>query len=208
MKEQGEICWVATSSPRCLAHTASDSAPVLQALGARVRLAGSEEERTVPIEEIYHEDGIRYLAKRPDEIIAEILLPAGSSSEHCRTAFWKLRRRGSIDFAVLSVAVALWTDAAGVVEKARIVLGAVASAPVEATEAADFLVGKPLTEETIAEAAALARGPARPMDNTDFQPQWRGAMVAPYTEGALREAAGFETQRLAPKHPPLHVLPG
>jgi len=208
MKEQGEICWVATSSPRCLAHTASDSAPVLQALGARVRLAGAEEERTIPIEDLYNEDGIRYLAKRPDEILAEILLPAGSSSEHCRTAFWKLRRRGSIDFAVLSVAVALWTDAAGVVERARIVLGAVASAPVEATEAAAFLVGKPLTEETIAEAAALARGPARPMDNTDFQPQWRGAMVAPYTEGALREAAGFETQRLEPKHPPLHVLPG
>ncbi|HYG61700.1 MAG TPA: FAD binding domain-containing protein, partial [Thermoanaerobaculia bacterium] len=42
MKAEGEICWVATSSPRCLAHTASDSAPMLCALGARVRLTSQE----------------------------------------------------------------------------------------------------------------------------------------------------------------------
>lgn len=200
MKEEGEICWVATSSPRCLAHSASDSAPVLCALGARVKLVSKDGERAIPIENLYHDDGIRYLAKRPDEIVTGLLLPAEADSAHCRSAFWKLRRRGSIDFAVLSSAVALWTDPEGIVTDARIYLGAVGSYPVPATEAAAFLIGKPLTGEVIAEAARLARKPAYPMDNTDFQAQWRGRMVVKYTEAALREAAGLPLERLGPKH--------
>jgi 4-hydroxybenzoyl-CoA reductase subunit beta len=198
MKEEGQICWVATSSPRCLAHSASDSAPMLAALGAGVRLVSTEGDRVIPIENLYRDDGIDYLAKRPEEIVAGVLLTKEAS--HCRSAFWKLRRRGSIDFAVLSSAVALWTDKAGVVEKARIYLGAVGSHPVHAQEACDFLVGKTLTPEVIAEAAKLARKPSYPMDNTDFAPQWRGAMVVKYTEAALREAAGLPVERLGPKH--------
>jgi 4-hydroxybenzoyl-CoA reductase subunit beta len=200
MKEDGQICWVATSSPRCLAHTASDSAPMLCALGAGVRLVSTDGDRVIPIEKLYKDDGIDYLAKRPEEIVAGVLLTKESEATRCRTAFWKLRRRGSIDFAVLSSAVALWTDKAGVVEKARIYLGAVGSYPVAAQEASDFLVGKALTPETIAEAARLARKPSYPMDNTDFAPQWRGTMVVKYTEAALREAAGLPVERLGPKH--------
>ncbi|HYG64536.1 MAG TPA: hypothetical protein VEL74_18295, partial [Thermoanaerobaculia bacterium] len=121
---------------------------------------------------------------------------------HCRSSFWKLRRRGSIDFAVFSAAAALWTDGTDrrVVTRARIYLGAVASYPLPATAAAEFLVGKPLTEETVAEAARLARKVATPFDNTDFQPQWRNVMADRYTEAALREAAGLPQQRMGPKH--------
>src|SRR6185295_20389900 len=114
-------------------------------------------ERILPIQALYQDDGIAYLTKRPDEILTEILLPKEADAEHCRSAFWKLRRRGSIDFAVLSAAVALWTDPAGIVTLARIYLGAVGSQPVAATESAQFLLGKPLTPEIIAEAARLAR---------------------------------------------------
>jgi 4-hydroxybenzoyl-CoA reductase subunit beta len=200
LKEDGQICWVATSSPSCLAHTASDSAPMLCALGAGVRLVSTEGDRVIPIEKLYKDDGIDYLAKRPEEIVAGVLLTKESEASRCRSAFWKLRRRGSIDFAVLSSAVALWTDKSGVVEKARIYLGAVGSYPVPAQEASDFLVGKTLTPETIAEAARLARKPSYPMDNTDFAPQWRGTMVVKYTEAALREAAGLPVERQGPKH--------
>ncbi len=204
MKEEGTICWVATSSPRCWAHTASDSAPMACALGAEVKLVSAAGERAVsriiPIENLYRDDGIQYLAKRPDEILVGLHLPAEAASNRCRSAFWKLRRRGSIDFAVLSVAAAVWMDPAGIVERARIYLGAVGSYPVPVQQAMDFLIGKPLTEETIAEAAKMARKVATPMDNTDFQTQWRGVMVQRYTEAALRDVAGMEPGRLVPKH--------
>jgi 4-hydroxybenzoyl-CoA reductase subunit beta len=206
MKEEGTICWVATSSPRCWAHSASDSAPMACALGAEVKLVSTAGERILPVEDLYKDDGIDYLAKRPDQILTALHLPTESAAGRCRSAFWKLRRRGSIDFAVLSVAVAVWTDPAGTVERARIYLGAVASYPLPAQDAADFLIGKALTEETIAEAAKLARKVATPMDNTDFQTQWRGVMVQRYAEAALREVVGLDPGRLAPKHG-LPVLP-
>ena len=47
-----------------------------------------------------------------------------------------------------------------------------------------------LTAEALAEAAELAKKAATPMDNTDFQAQWRKAVSGKYVEAALREAAG------------------
>ncbi len=200
MKEAGTTCWVATSSPRCLAHTASDSAPMACALGARVRLVSAQGDRTIPVENLFRNDGIDYLVKRPDEILTDLILPAEATGDRCGTAFWKLRRRGSIDFAVLSAAVALWTDPAGVITQARIYLGAVSSAPLSVPAAESLLVGKTPTPDLLTEAAKLARKAATPMDNTDFQTQWRGIMAQRYTEAALREAAGLPVERLAPKH--------
>ncbi len=198
-KMEDQVCWVAPSSPRCWAHSAGDAVPMLCALAARVVLLGPEGERTVPLESLYRDDGIDYLTKRPDELVSAILLPPESSADHCRSAFWKLRRRGSIDFAVLSVAVTV-RPRSGPVEQARIVLGAVGSRPIPAEAAAAALAGKPLDDGTIAEAARLARKAATPMDNTDFQPQWRGQMVERYTAAALREAAGLDPGIRAPKH--------
>jgi len=202
MKVQGTVCWVAPGSPRCWAISASDSAPMLAALGARVRLLSREGEREIPVGELYRDDGIAYLTKAPEEILTAVILPPEAASGRCRSAFWKLRRRGSIDFAVLTAAVALWTDGGGMVEKARIYLGAVASFPTPAAQTAEFLLGKALTAEVITEAAALARRDATPMDNTDFHAAWRGEMVGHYVEAALREAAGLPQERLSPRHGP------
>jgi 4-hydroxybenzoyl-CoA reductase subunit beta len=199
MKEAGKICWVATSSPRCWAHTASDSAPMLCALGAAVRLAGPGGEREVPLPGLYRDDGIDYLAKAADEVLLDVRVPAHADAARCRAAFWKLRRRGSIDFAVLSVAAAVWLDPRRLVERAEIWLGAVGSAPRPAAAAAASLVGRPLDPVTIAEAAELAKKAATPMDNTDFQTQWRKAVVGRYVEAALAECAGLPPGRL-PRH--------
>ncbi len=50
MKEKGTVCWVAPSSARCWAISASDSAPMLAALGARVRLVSRRGERAIPVD--------------------------------------------------------------------------------------------------------------------------------------------------------------
>ena len=63
MKEDGTVCWVAPRSPRCWAHSASDATPVLCALGARVRLISAEGERTIPVTDLFRDDGIDYLSK-------------------------------------------------------------------------------------------------------------------------------------------------
>ncbi len=190
LKEEGKVCWVAPGSPRCWAVSSSDSAPMLCALEAEAQLVSSQGERWIPLPVLYQDDGITYLTKRPEEILTAVRVPAASRAARCRSAFRKLRRRGSIDFAVLSVGAALWLADDGTVEKARVFLGAVASQPVEAAPTAQALLGKPLDAETLRAAADLARREATPMDNTDLSPAWRGAVLPRYVEAALRECAG------------------
>lgn len=200
MKAEGTTCWVAPSSPRCWAHTASDSAPMLIALGASVRLASQGGEREIPLAALYANDGMHYTSKRHDEILTAIRVPGEAASPRRRSAFWKLRRRGSIDFAVLSAAVSLECDPAGRILDAKVVLGAVASQPSRADKVEAALIGHVPNDENVATAAALAPASATPMDNTDFQAQWRKAMVPRWVEAALRDAAGLPPTRLEPPH--------
>jgi 4-hydroxybenzoyl-CoA reductase subunit beta len=187
MKKDGDICLVAPGSPRCWAVSSSDTAPVLWSLGARVRLLGPAGERTVPMAALYRDDGIEYLAKRPDEIVTEILLPP---ADGWRSAYLKLRRRGSFDFPILGVAAALRLEG-DVVREARIVLGAVASLPREAPKAAALLIGQRLTTATIEAAAEAAAGPARPLDNTDLTHPYRKKVTRVYVARALARLAGL-----------------
>ncbi len=195
MKKDGKICWVATSSPRCLAVSSTDTAPALLALGASVTLAGAGGTRRIPIAELYRNDGIHYLTKRSDELLTEVDLPRGDG---WTSTYWKLRRRGAFDFPVLGVAVAARLEG-GVVAEARIVLGAVASQPLEVPGAAGLLVGSALTDDRIGQAAETAAKPARPMDNTDYTLHWRKRVTRDLVTYALRELRGDDTRELRRK---------
>jgi len=161
MKKDGEICLVAPGSPRCWAVSSSDTAPAFWSLGARVRLVGSAAERTIP------------------------MAAYGGTS-----IYLKLRRRGSFDFPVLGVAVAARLEG-DVVRDARIVLGAVASLPREATAAQAALRGERLTRELIERVAGMAAGPAKPLDNTDFTHPYRKKVTRVFVARALRRIAGL-----------------
>lgn len=187
MKKDGEICWVATSSPKCLAVSSTDTAPALCALGASVTLVNASGAREITLNDLYRNDGIHYLARHPDEILTTVHVPDLSG---WRSTYWKLRRRGSFDFPVLSVAAAAEIAADGVVRRARIVIGAVASRPLEVVEAGRLLAGRRLDDETIAMAADRAAQPARPMDNTDFTLHWRKRVTRDFVSYALRELRG------------------
>jgi 4-hydroxybenzoyl-CoA reductase subunit beta len=190
MKKDGETCWVAPGSPRCWAVASSDTAPVLQAIGAQVTLVSRAGERTIPIAELFADDGIRYLTKRPDEILSSIHLPANDG--HWRSTYWKLRRRGSFDFPVLGVAAAVRLSPVGVVEDARLVITGTGSRPHDARGAVSKLIGKRLNHPSlIAEVAAEASRVAKPLDNTDFQMGWRKEMTKQYVAGALHELGGI-----------------
>lgn len=186
MKKDGDTCWVATSSPRCLAVSSTDTAPMLQALGAVVHLVSAKGERQVRVADLYANDGIQYLTRRPDEIVAHVSVPNQAGR---RSAYWKLRRRGSFDFPVASAAVSARLEGDTVAD-VTIVLGAVASRPLESVKARAVLLGQRLTDEVIAGAADAAYEIAKPMDNTDFELVWRKRMVKTLVAHALREIRG------------------
>jgi len=185
LKKDGEVCWVATASKRCVAVSSTDTAPALIALGAKVKLVSAQGEREMPVDALYNNDGIDYLTRRADEILTAVSIPSGWTS-----SYWKLRRRGAFDFPVLGVAAAAKLAKDGTVEDARIALGAAASRPFLVEKAGEFLQGKRLTDQAIAEAATIVASRAKPLDNTDLDLYWRKEVADDFAAYALKELRG------------------
>ncbi|HEY8069297.1 MAG TPA: FAD binding domain-containing protein [Burkholderiales bacterium] len=190
LKKDGDICWVATASKRCVAVSSTDTAPAMIALDAKVRLEGPSGGREIPVETLYKNDGIDYLSRTPDEILTAVTIPGGWKS-----TYWKLRRRGAFDFPVLGVAVAL-KFSGKVIEDARIALGAAASRPFLVAKASDFLKGRTLSDEVIAEVSTLVANRAKPMDNTDMDLYWRKEVADDFAGYALRELRGDDMREI------------
>ncbi len=185
MKAAGDICRLAPGGDRCWAVSSTDLAPVAHVLGASVRLVGPRGERTLPIAQLYTmDDGIDYLQKHRDEVLIALDLPP---ADGLRASYVKFRRRGAIDFPLLGVAAAVRTDPDGVCTEARLVLGAVATAPLPVPHAAELLLGGPLTEEAITSAAETAMSATKPMDSLDLPLAYRRRMVMIHVARALRE---------------------
>lgn len=180
------VCRVAPNSPRCWAVSSTDLAPALGALGATVRLASSDGERRIPLTDLYVDDGIDHLSLQPGEVIVDVHVPDASA---WRSAFWKIRRRQSIDFALVSAAAAVRMDGGGVRE-ARVGLGAVGSAPLFPEEVVAPLLGSTLSDEVIDAACAAARKLSRPMETSDMPSSWRRRVLPVALKWALREVRG------------------
>ncbi len=74
LKKDGDVCWVAPGSSKCWAVQSSDLVPVMVAIGAKFRLISTLGDRMVDAAAFYNDDGIDYLKKRPDELLADIHL--------------------------------------------------------------------------------------------------------------------------------------
>src|ERR1043165_189562 len=184
LKKDGDVCWVAPGSEKCWAVQSSDLVPLMVAIGARLRLVSTVGDRLVEARGFYNDDGIDYLRKRPDELLAEIQLPP---SNGWRAVYKKLRRRGAFDFPVLGVAARLDEEADGTVTRARVVLGGISPAPLEVEAAGRALAGGALDDERMSAAAEACYLRARPLDNTDHLMNYRKQMARPFVLRALEE---------------------
>jgi 4-hydroxybenzoyl-CoA reductase subunit beta len=190
MKKDGTVCRVAPKSPICVAVNSSDTAPVLMAYRARLRLAGPNGSREVAIGDFYQNDGMRAWAKRPDEIVTSVFVPA--PKPRTADAYKKLRLRNSFDFPILGVAVVVEMSG-GVCSGARVVLNAVASRPVEVPAAAGALVGTNLNAEALDAAADAAYSVGKPLDNTSGSIPYRKRMLRVFARRTLRACAEMAT---------------
>src|SRR5882672_8495254 len=86
LKKDGDICWVATASKRCVAMSSTDTAPALISLGAKIKLVSTQGEREVLLADLYKNDGIDYITRRSDEVLTEVSLP---DTTGWKSTYWK-----------------------------------------------------------------------------------------------------------------------
>jgi xanthine dehydrogenase YagS FAD-binding subunit len=149
--------------------SASSLGPALVALGARVKLFSAKGSRELPVAQFFvipKDEKTREIALRPDEILTEILVPAGAA----RSATYEVREREALDWPLVAASVVLHMKGS-TVSAAKVVLGHVAPAPWECPEAEQALAGQTIGEASAEAAGKAAVAGAQPLSRNAYKVQ-------------------------------------
>jgi len=166
----------------CNAVPSADLPPILIALGAAIKLLGPNGARSMLLEDFF--TGPMKTVIAYNEILTEIVIPDQSSTGSHYIKFG-LRKSGAL--AVVGLAVAVTVND-GVINEAKIVIGAAAPTPMRAREAEAHLRGKIITDELIAEAGLIASKESKPISDIRGSAEYRRDLVRVFTRRALRKA--------------------
>jgi len=161
----------------CYSVHASDLAPSLMALGARIAIAGMSGVRRLPLEQFFagpEQDVRRENVLAADEVLTAVILPPARPG--WLGTYLKARERTAGDFPVVSVAVG-YTLEAGVIRQARLILGGVAPVPWRSSAAEAVLEAQRPSPELAASAATAALEPAQPLTYNAFKIDLGRALV-------------------------------
>jgi len=186
LKAEGDWCHVIDGPKTCVAAQSSDTVPVLLAMDATIELLGPDGTRTLALRELYRFDGMNHLAIQPGELLTRVIVPKPGAG--FRGTYKKLRRRDSIDFPQLGVAVT-GTFEGSTPSKLDIVVGAVNPRPKPIGKLEGFL-NQPLTDTAIQQISALVEKQTRPQTSITGDAGWRRSMAGIFTERALRQLIG------------------
>ena len=185
LKKDGTVCHVTRVGKKCVAAHSADTPPVLMTLDAVVTLVGPEGQREVPVRDFFVADGIVNSRRTPDEILTEVRIPLASGER--KQAYAKLRYRKSIDFPLLTVAVAAHLEGDGTVRSIEGVVTALGSRPRVLSGWGDVALGRTLDDDLLDELAQRAHKQCHPLENMIVDAEWRRAMVPVYVRRALEK---------------------
>jgi CO/xanthine dehydrogenase FAD-binding subunit len=162
-----------------------DSGPTLMALEAIVTIAGNGGRRQMPLSEFFV--GPRKTVLKPDELLAEIIIPKQNLGKP--THFLKFGLRKGQALALVNVGASFWVDwEKNTFLAPRVALGAVAPKVIRAVQAEAYLEGRAITTETMAEAGRVAVGDAKPISDFRASAEYRRHLIAVLTKRALEGA--------------------
>ena len=176
--------WATVGGNLAHADPANDHPATMLALGASVVANGPGGERVIPIDEFFTDASFE-TALQPNEILTQIRIPA--PTERSGGAYFKLERKVG-DYAITGAAAYVTLDSNGNVTYAGIGLTNVGPTPIKARDAEQSLLGKPLDESTIHQAADLAAAASQPTSDTRGPAEYKRDMVRTLTVRALRKA--------------------
>ncbi|MBZ5516542.1 MAG: FAD binding domain-containing protein [Acidobacteriia bacterium] len=148
----------------------SSFAPILMALGAKVRLHGPDGPREVALDKFYTtptSDEQREYDLKPNEILTEILVP---TPREAKMALYEVRQKEALDWPLAAAAVVLNLDGK-TVKSARVVLGHVAPVPWPSPEAEEALADKTIDESVADAAGKAAVSKAKPLSKNAYKVQ-------------------------------------
>jgi xanthine dehydrogenase YagS FAD-binding subunit len=165
----------------------SSLAPILMALGAKVRVAGTHGARELEVDKFFVTPGNeteREHALQPNEMLTEIRIPAPQG----KMAVYEVRQKEALDWPLAAAAVVLRLDGK-TVQSARVVLGHVAPVPWPSPEAEQALAGKIISEDVADDAGKAAVSKATPLSKNGYKVQLtRVAVKRAILRAAEREA--------------------
>jgi carbon-monoxide dehydrogenase medium subunit len=174
----------------CNASPAADSVPALIAAGAKAAVVGPNGRRTVAVEKIVTGPGRTSLAR--GELVEAITLP--KRTPRSADAYLRFIPRTEMDIAVVSAGVNLSLGRGGVIEKARVALGAVAPTVVLVPEAAKAIVGTRLDDAALEALAKACEAACRPIDDMrgtiEFRTEVAGVLARRAAKIAYQRAGG------------------
>jgi len=187
-KAGGQICYAVEGSDRCRSTCQSDGAPALMALSTQATIKAKGDTRSIPLADLYTTKGEDPLALAADEMLTELQIPIPQAQ--AGSAYQKLSYRSAIDYPILSAAAAVETENSKI-RTARIVIGAMAGAPLYLMQASESLRGKAATDSSAIEAAAATAGDHAAVfavDNVHSNLEYRSNMIAVLVGRALESA--------------------
>ena len=124
---------------------------------------------------------------KPDELLVEIIIPKENVGKP--THFLKFGLRKGQALALVNVAASFWVDwDKNTFVAPRVALGAVAPKVIHAPSAEEYLEGKAITPEAMAEAGKLAVNDAKPINDFRASAAYRRDLIAVLTRRALEGA--------------------
>ncbi len=186
IKKDGDLCHVAPGGAKCWAVFSGDTPPALLCLEAELEIAGPAGTRRLALRDFYTNVGDARMMLARNEMVTRVFLPERAAGY--RGVYRKLRLRGSIDYPLAGVAVAL-KRSNGHVEDARVAITAVNPAPLLIRGVEKELAGKAVTEEIAAAVGELAARTAKPLTTSALTPEYRREMIRVFAKRAVLEAA-------------------
>ena len=169
----------------CNAAPSGDGIPALIAHSAVAKIASVNGTREVAIEDFC--TGPSRTVLKAGELLVSIEVPKPAANSGA--AYTRFIPRNEMDIAVAGVGVFVQLDASGKnFESARIALASVGPTPILASAAGDSLAGKPVNDETIAAASALARDAATPITDMRGTIEQRKQLVEVLTGRMINKA--------------------
>jgi 4-hydroxybenzoyl-CoA reductase subunit beta len=186
IKKDGNLCHVAPGGSKCWAVFSGDAPPALLCLDAEIEIAGTTGVRRTHLRDFYTGDGENYRKIQPYELVTRVFLP--ESSADYRGIYRKLRVRGSIDYPLAGVAVAL-KRSNGHITDCRVAITAVNPAPMLIKGVREILVGKAVDAPLADAVGDIAASTAKPLTTSALSPEYRREMIRVFTKRAVLAAA-------------------